>query len=304
MGMAEIQPLDLNKRTVFILGAGASRPYDFPLGTELKAQMIGNLSRPTCLNILAAIGFEESLVNDFSESLSRTYHPTIDIFLEKKTKFRSLGAYLIAYTLLPIEIRSNLFPQHDWYGHLYNVIDFEHDEPDSGKIVFVSLNYDRSLEHFLTKNVQYNCPDALITFAESKLKRLEIIHAHGSLGRYPEIPYGSKPTNQDVLCRAAEGIRIVSDRLEDSEDFNTARRAILNADNLVFIGFGFDSITLNKLIQGINLSNMRILGSAFQLDPSRREHLTNFFEGKIEKGEVNTTAEKFVQRILLYSPHT
>lgn len=297
--MAEIQPLDLNKSTVFILGAGASKPYGLPLGVELKNNMLGNLSSRDCQQILTQHGFPKSLVDDFFESLSGTYHPTIDIFLEKKKKFRSLGSYLIAYTLLPLEKHGTLFPQKDWYGHLYNVINFEHELPHTDKITFVSLNYDRSLEHFLTKNIYYNCPDDAIQNAQSKLKRIKIIHAHGSLGPYPQTPYGAGRTGADVLRTAADGIRIVSDRLQDSEDFKNAQLAIHEASNLVFIGFGYDPTTLKILMSSAtNLDRKRILGTVCKLKPPVITQVIEFFNGKIEIADSGVDAHMFVRIIL------
>ena len=297
--MAEIQPLDLNKRTVFILGAGASNPYGLPLGVELKNKMLGNLSSRDCRQILIKRGFETSIVEDFFESLSGTYHPTIDIFLEKKTKFRALGSYLIAYTLLPMELHNSLFPQKDWYGHLYNVINFEHELPHTDKITFVSLNYDRSLEHFLTKNIHYNCQDDAVQNAQSKLKRIKIIHAHGSLGPYPQIPYGAGRTVVDVLRTAADGIRIVSDRLQDSEDFKNAQYAINEASNIVFIGFGYDPTTLKILMSlAKNLGRKRILGTAHNLKPTVIAPVTEFFNDKIEIADSSVDAYMFIRNIL------
>jgi hypothetical protein len=297
--MAEIQPLDLNRNTVFILGAGASKPYGLPLGLDLKQLMLNNLSNPGCQHTLIQHGFETSLVEDFVESLSGTYHPTIDIFLEKKKKFRSLGSYLIAYTLLPMETRPNLFPQRDWYGHLYNVIDFEHELPHTDKITFVSLNYDRSLEHFLTRNIHYNCPDHAIQNAQSKLKLIKIVHAHGSLGPYPKIPYGNIPDHVDVLNTAANGIRIVSDRLQDSDDFKNAQFAIGQASNIVFIGFGYDPTTLKILMSSAtNLDNQRILGTAFKLSEPERNAVSEFFNNRIEIAPSDWKANGFIKAIL------
>ena len=84
MSTAEIQPIDLNKKTVFVLGAGANKPYGFPLGTELKQIMISNLSNSGCQVALKEYKLNQSLIDEFNETLPRTSHSTIDIFLEKK----------------------------------------------------------------------------------------------------------------------------------------------------------------------------------------------------------------------------
>ena len=315
IAMAAIKPISLNKSTVFILGAGASSPYGLPLGVNLKREMLGHLSNSACQQILTKLEFPKSLVDDFFESLSGTYHPTIDIFLEKKKKFRSLGSYLIAYTLLPLEKHNALFPQSDWYGHLYNVINFEDESPHADKIKFVSLNYDRSLEHFLTKNIHYNCPDYAIENANAKLGHIQIIHAHGSLGPYPQIPYGNKSTDiygpgvadaygnkstdASVLRTAANRILIVSDNIQDSDDFKNAQLAISEASNLVIIGFGYDLTTLKILIPpATNLGTKRILGTAFNLDQSLITQVTEFFNDKIEIAPATWDANRFLRYIL------
>jgi hypothetical protein len=301
--MDKIQPIDLNKKTVFILGAGASKPYGFPLGTELKTKMIENLSGFNCQNALFKTGFDKSLVDSFNEALRYTYYPTIDIFLEKKKKFRSIGAYLIAFSLIPMEYENILFPQKDWYAHIYHTINFEYDTPNINNIVFVSLNYDRSLEHFLFKNIQVNCPDELNNQANLKLENLKIIHAHGSLGRYPLINYGGDPNNLELLQNAAERIRITSDKLEDSVDFIEAQTAINEALNLVFIGFGYDPTTLKLLTKGMDLTKKRILGTIYQIKQDKLNSIQDFFNSKIDFLTDTATADDFIRCYLPLVPH-
>ncbi len=295
--MVEIQPIDLNKKTVFVLGARASKPYGLPLGTELKTIMISGINI-NHVNTLAHNKFDNLLADNFAEALKYTSYPTIDIFLEKKSKFREIGAYAIAYTLLPLERTDYLFPQKDWYSHLYNVLDFENNKPNANNIVFVTLNYDRSLEHFLHKNIQYNCPDDLTQHATQKLATLKIIHAHGSLGRYPEINYGESFSVAGILKNAAEGIRITSDRLDDTNDFRDAQAAIRDAFNLVFIGFGYDQTTLKLLINNADLSNKRILGTTYNINDSTINFIHSFFHNKIETTDSGADTYRFVANYL------
>src|SRR4030042_725780 len=96
------------------------------------------------LNMITKNKFDQSFAKDFSDALRRTDHPTIDIFLEKRKSFREIGAYAIAYTLLPLEVENFILAQQDWYSHIYNVLNFEKDKPYPENITFVTLNYDRS----------------------------------------------------------------------------------------------------------------------------------------------------------------
>jgi len=293
----DLKPIDLNRNVVFILGAGASKPYGLPLGTELKDIMKSNLSNNTCRQAISDYKFNQSLIDEFIYTLPKTRHPTIDIFLEQKRKFRDIGAFLIAYSLLPLENDNNLFPQRDWYSHLYNVIGFERDEQTSKNIVFVSLNYDRSLEHFLHKAYLIDAPDDLEQFAEPKLDGLKFIHPHGSFGEYPKIPYGARDV--DAIQAAAKSILIVSDSLESSKSFLEARQAIDSASNIIIIGFGYDRTTLHRLFKNVDLSEKRILGTVHKLDNPIIDFLYNeFFNGKIELPRPAINADAFIRQVL------
>jgi len=295
----DVPKVELKKPTVFILGAGASHPYGFPLGMELKAQMIARCSQPQARKILRSVGFDEDIIREMILALRGTYLPTIDIFLEKKTRFRSLGAYLIAYTFLPREKHDALFPQHDWYAFLYKFLNFESDSPSGSGISFVTLNYDRSLEHFLRKSIDFNCPDHLIDSAYAKLRQIEIVHAHGSLGEYPAVSYGHGPDSEEVLRSAAERIKIVSDSLDGSRDFQRSQRLVGEANNVIFVGFGYDPRTLNLLFKDCTPTEKNVFGTAFQLDEGQRRETGAFFSERIYLGEISATAREFLPSILL-----
>ena len=101
--MALVEQNILNSKTVFILGAGASKPFNFPLGSELKQQMLSQLENEYNKKVLNSVDFDNRTIHEFHKALSYTSHPTIDIFLEKKRKFREIGAYVIAQALIPCE---------------------------------------------------------------------------------------------------------------------------------------------------------------------------------------------------------
>ncbi len=227
----------LKKRTVLVLGAGASHTYGFPLGSDLKQAMLGTLNQKNRQR-LKTHGFDDALIQEFQDALRYGAHPTIDIFLEKKARFRELGSYLIASTLMPLERPRTLFTQKGWYGDVFRALSLDDDAPDTGNLGVVTLNYDRSLEHFLRKNTDYNCADSRIESAHSKREKIRIVHAHGSLGKYPDVPYGTKLDDEATLRAAADSIKIVSDKLEDSEDFKNAQDLLAKAERIVFLGFG------------------------------------------------------------------
>ncbi len=85
----------LSEPTILLLGAGASKPYGFPLGSELRNLLVGS-HNDTIEKIVREHGFDAGTVNEFKEALRYSDHPTMDIFLEKKLKFRKIGSYFIA----------------------------------------------------------------------------------------------------------------------------------------------------------------------------------------------------------------
>jgi len=236
---------------------------------------------------LLSFGFNDKLIDDFNNALTFGAHPTIDIFLEKKTNFRDLGSYLIASTLMPLERHTSLFPQRDWYGDLFEALDFESEEPDASLPSVVTLNYERSLEHFLNLNIKYNCQDERVEFAHEKRRKLRIVHAHGSLGKYPEVDYGVS-VNVDTLRNAAAGIKIVSDRLDDSPDFQEAQELISKATHIVFLGFGYDERTLSALLAKTELDTKHFYGTACGIKSDTIKRLQEMFGNQMIIGSGET----------------
>jgi hypothetical protein len=227
--------------------------------------MLNHLSNRATKDVLNTAGFNDQFIDSFHESLKYTYHPTIDIFLENKKQFRSIGAHVIAQAIIPLENNQILFPQYDWYGDLFSMLDFENENSKPDYPSFVTLNYDRSLEHFLRMNIEYNCEDSKLDFCHNKRQKINIVHAHGSLGKYPDIPYGLDVNNPMMIKNAAENIRIVSDHLDNSPGFQEAQSIISKASNIVFFGFGYDETTLNKLLGPSDIGDKIFLGTGVGL---------------------------------------
>lgn len=121
--------------TVLVLGAGASTPYGFPLGRQLKQKIIQNTASTatTPSKQLVEAGFNEKDIFDFNTDLIRSIHPTIDAFLEDRPSRRDIGAFAIAQVLMPLEREDTLYPHPDWHRDWYptlfeelNLRDFRH----------------------------------------------------------------------------------------------------------------------------------------------------------------------------------
>jgi hypothetical protein len=239
----------LTRPTVFLLGAGASKDYGFPLGSELKQRMTGMAQDKSLRKELSQLGLSAQELEDFARALKGTVHPTIDIFLEHKPRWRKLGAYLIAKTIMQAEATADMFPRKHWYGYLYEQLALEAPRAPLTNLSFVSLNYDRSLEHFLESTIEYDCHEARIATARTHLQALRILHPHGALGGYALGSYGREHETFDKIKAASEEIRIISDNLEESKGYADAQAIIAAADRVVILGFGYHKQTIQGLFK-------------------------------------------------------
>ena len=287
----------LKKPTVLILGAGASNPYGFPLGSELKDIMLEQIN--TLAPLLRSPNINVTLVNKFWEVFRNSKLQIIDIFLEKKKKFREIGSYVLAITIMLSECKtkSKLVSQTGWYDDLFNTLKFEDEDPNIANLSIVTINYDRSLEYFLTENIKCNCDDDMMDFALKKLRKIKVIHAHGSIGIYPQIEYGTSPNNLDALKDATYSIKIVSDRLEDSADFQEAQKIISKAERIIFLGFGYDVRILDTLLTKTVLKEKKIYGTAYKLAKKKRGFLADYFDNQITLGNKNQGCQAFLKLI-------
>lgn len=284
----------LKDKTVFILGAGASQPYGLPLGSDLKKQsMVSGSGLPHLL--VNVFGYDSSLIDQFKKTLNYSVYPTIDIFLENKPRFRGIGSACIAHTIMSRENERKLFPQKNWYGSIFDAFELGTNSINLENLTVLTFNYDRSFEHFFNDNINYNCRQDLEEIAVKELKKVNIIHLHGAIGEYPKVPYGTNPSNIDIWIKASENIKIVSDKIEDSLPFIKARKEILDAKNVVFLGFGYDIQTLQKILKEINFGDKNMIGSAMNVEDEDRVEINNIFENKIILGQKHHDCDAFLR---------
>lgn len=145
-------------------------------------------------------------------------------------------------------------------------------------------------------NIEYNCQDEKLDLCHKKRQKIKIIHAHGSLGQYPDVPYGLAANDPSILNNAAENIKIVSDRLDDSPDFQEAQQVISKASNIVFFGFGYDETTLSKLLLKSELDSKQFYGTSIQLNQDLKFRLQSKFGDNLVLGG-NLSCRKLLEEI-------
>jgi len=261
--------------TVLVLGAGASLPYRFPLGQELKKTIIVNTASASSTSgkqFLEA-GFSEDQVLEFNKDLVRSIFPTIDAFLENRPSRREIGAFAIAQALMPIEDENVLFPPKDWYPALFHELDFKDHAHTPSVIGVVTFNYDRSLEHYMRETINRSFEGAAKDKALEKLESVPIIHVHGQVGPYPDVPYLGNRSVQDIK-KGAEGISLIHDTsLDSAESFEEARFRIKEATEVVFLGFGYDRRSLMRLGALGSTGSRRFWGTAYNVPSEEVERI-------------------------------
>jgi hypothetical protein len=144
-----------DKKTVFVLGAGASCPCGYPSGARLRELI--------CLDVGFMLHYNEYLRNNkidrpqvtqrdiqrFKEAFAKSHIKSIDVFMSKNPKLSPIGKRIIAFEVLRAEKRSRFgeeakreqerrneassnpfvkehisgtadFIGGDWYSYLYN----------------------------------------------------------------------------------------------------------------------------------------------------------------------------------------
>ncbi len=284
-------------KTIFILGAGASYPYGFPLGQELvtsiiksssyKVDSIGRVNAtPDYLGGLLASGFLKSDIDNFRHYLRESNPNSIDAYLSENKHFLQIGKSCIAYILLKHESNFGYIAARggDWYNYLGNILTTA--DPDNFDLKIYSFNYDRSLEYFLKNKAQsffYNNMEKQKKF----LEKIPIIHLHGSLG---DISLFGKDVTIDhfsILNRVASNIKIISE-VESDKNFEDLQLDIKMAKNVIFLGFGFHPLNMKR----IGLATLRLLGKQ-----------PKFFASSIglEEMEINTNFRNYITELFTYN---
>ncbi len=142
----------ITKNTVFVLGAGASQPFSFPVGSELKKRVLENYGNEqgNAVHLYNTTAFTTAQVSQFIEGLGFSGLSSVDAFLERRLSFLDIGKATMGIELLACERASNLWQDgNNWLTYLYNnMIGNSLGEFANNRTAFITFNYDRTVEHF------------------------------------------------------------------------------------------------------------------------------------------------------------
>lgn len=285
---------------VFILGAGASKCYGFPLGIELRRKIVRGYAEvlPTLAKKINDPRFEPTSIK-FIDNFTKSGDMSIDLFLSKFDHFADVGKIAILYHILNSENKENFLDQlffkqqiypdssnDDWLWYLYSKITApiqiskNIDEINFDNIAFITFNYDRSLEYFLYERFSNGFNYKKIGGSPQDLiKKIRIEHVYGQVAplpwqdlEVPKIEYGEYNINNHNLTPYINSIKIIGERTSDN--INQIQNLIKQAKNIFFLGFGYDQENLNRLGIPMNInSNQHIYGTAKFLIPEQIDEI-------------------------------
>lgn len=246
----------IKHETVFILGAGASKPYGFPTGLDLLKLVGHGLLDHTKTNaILEEMGFSKELQEDFGIQLLASQKLSVDAFIEGRTEpeFIELGKAAIASFLIPFENISNLLERKreiTWYQYLFNQIGGNPGDFNYPNISIITFNYDRSFEYFFLHALM-NSSGLNEQQTAIHISNIPIVHIYGKLAEPHFINSNGRSFHHEVtrkdVEKSFENIKIVSEVTGETEEIRKSREIIYGARKLIIIGFGYHDVNIERL---------------------------------------------------------
>jgi hypothetical protein len=279
----------IEQETLFILGAGASNPYQYLTGRQLRTYISKSL--PTYLSQIIARDTEfykkvqtNKKIKNFSETFNKSAIQSIDRWLAMNPRFSEIGKIAIATSILKCEYDSRFWedvgnPSEDWYTYLYNRMTDGFSSPDNykkfkdNKVSFITFNYDRSLEHFLYTSlsnsfIQKNVEDLISTSLEQDIIPFPFIHVYGQIDK-PTWKWGSvygEEISWEKIGRLASNIKVIGERTDEQSKINP--NLFAKATRIFFLGFGYAPENMEILgLQGLLKGNMQIYGTVYHFTP-------------------------------------
>lgn len=265
---------------MYVLGAGASMPYDMPSGSQLKQSIVEKLSNSGLADIIASNHNEAHQMRLLEANFKASPIESIDAYLEANPDQLEIGKKLIAACLFEAEAQCTIEDpntKRHWLKYLFNALRLSRSPENLSEIAFVSFNYDSLVERFFDFSFRkaFNIPESE---ANPHIDHLHITHVHGSLIKNPaQIARYLKETKHPI-CRenkyfrnslvygldddddwekreynhayahyveeAAVNLRLVQDRRGDAE----AQKLLSETERIIFLGFSYDADNLAKIL--------------------------------------------------------
>jgi len=261
----------ISKNTVFIIGAGAGVPYEFPTGKQLKAEIIHGFTKRyikyfqenklSDFEIESLIPEVEKFINTFRSSKTES----IDLFLSRHPRLMEIGKHSIVLSIWSKELQHYNQEKHqiidNWFEYLYQKMTENFDKKDiynisSNHVSFVIFNYDRMIEFLLYRAFKNSFEDIPTDRCKGEINKFDYIHIYGQCGKLPwqdssdHLKYGA-PFNSSSLDYLSDQIFILKEN-RINQNVMKARQLILSSRRIFFLGFGYR----NENLKILNLPDM------------------------------------------------
>jgi len=275
----------ITKKTVLVLGAGASKPYSFPTGTELIFHIANDFSSPNAVRVEKIMPHE---YRHFVDELRKAQPYSIDEFLENHPSLANIGKKAIAMHLLPSEYASqaqmeDISKKDHWYRYLKAAMNAPFSLWGQNQLRIITFNYDRSLEYYLFRAVKGSYEGVDDAEYAKTLNQISILHVYGRLGSLDwqsqgsVVRYGNEPDySAEEIEDASRGIKVLHDGTDDEvlSNFIQAQEWLEWADRVLFLGFGFHEDNAKRLnLAKVLRPTQTISGTSYGLDNTRRSQV-------------------------------
>jgi hypothetical protein len=262
----------IKRKTVFVLGAGASCPFGFPTGQGLRSIICGQLARGHLKSEMERLGYNDKELGQFRLEFERSAVTSIDAFLAMGPEFKEIGRRMIVAALLPFQLEARLYRADDdhpgtsdWYQYLYQLMRDDARTPDdvvANPVTFLTFNYDKSLERFFLNAIRYGFGLAQAQ-AQQFVRRIKIHHVYGSLDASNIDTFRYEPFRSPTeMQQMAERLMVMPS--ERPEVDTVCREALEAAQSVFFLGFGYDEMNCLRLGTG-QVSGRVMLNQQFRV---------------------------------------
>ncbi|WP_108522541.1 hypothetical protein [Bradyrhizobium algeriense] len=293
-----------NRKTLFVVGAGASHDFGLPVGrnlaeviasrTKVVLDRFGRIGPGTVDDELALCFFERSdpKINEYANAFRLISNGillanSIDDFLnihEASEEIVTVGKAAIIRSILNAERQSKLFVDP---SNVYNTLDVRNirdswlvkfmqvlgpgnkaADPERvlDNVSFIVFNYDRCLEHFLINSLQ-------LVFGMQKqqatdiVARANIIHPYGSVGPLDKVAFGGNQIRQNFR-ELSKAIKTYTERVEEESTIDSMHNALEEAQCVVFLGFAYHRQNMAFLKPRPSQETKQIYGTALNMSDS------------------------------------
>jgi hypothetical protein len=265
----------INRKTVLIIGAGASAEFNMPLGSQLIKRVANAVTETRWENEPEAGSLLEQmracLYDDRADRLYKLGPKLAEVAVKSKLPSMDevlhfladadvvyLGKLAISYEIMKAERESHLHLATSFHKERFiGIIDQSWANEFLGlalsggrrqdlsnlfaNVTVIDFNYDRVLPQYLYRALQRNLAIPEDDAAEC-VKNLSILHPYGSLGKLEweaekdTLPFGS---SEGHLADVANRIRTYTEETQDRERRVQIQNAIDAAHVIIVVGFGY-----------------------------------------------------------------